>query len=80
MAYRLMSKTSAILHLVVFRPCDNLILQLFRHIIEIVGITSHTYQQIPVFIGMLLRIMKSRRIYDIKLNMMTAKLKVRPDE
>ena len=65
MAYRLMSKTSAILHLVVFRPCDNLILQLFRHIIEIVGVACHSYQQIPVFIGMLLRIMKSRRIYDI---------------
>ena len=41
MAYRLMSK---MLHLIIFGSCDNLVLQLWGHVIEIVAVASHSHQ------------------------------------
>ncbi len=44
------------LKLRIFSSCDNLILQLFRHIVEIVGVACHSDKQVFVFLGLLLGI------------------------
>ena len=77
MAYRLMSKTLIvttymILEVVVLCPCDNLILQLFGHIVEIIRVAGHAHQQITVVLRVFLGVEQRLGIYDIKLDMMTA--------
>ena len=61
-------------------PCDDLILQLRSHVVEIVGITSHTHQQVTVVFGMALRIEQGGGIDNIKLDMMATHLEIGTDQ
>ena len=44
------------LHLVVLGAGDDLVLQLFGHIVEVVAIASHANEQVAILVGMLLGI------------------------
>ena len=66
--------------LFVLRSGDNLVLELLRHIVEIVAIASHTHQEVAIFIRMLLGIVEGSRVDNIELDMVSAKFEVGTDE
>ena len=64
------------LALIVFCAGNDFVLQLFRHIIEIVRITRHAHQQVTVIVRMLLGIQQRLCIHDVELYVVTAELEV----
>ena len=55
---------------------DDLVLQLFCHIVEIVRITCYAYQQVAVVVRMFLGIEQCLGIHDIELYVVTSELEV----
>ena len=53
------------------RPPNDLILQTFSQVIEIIAISGHSNNQIAVSFGIFLSFAKCFRIYDIKLDMVS---------
>ena len=68
------------LHLVVLGAGDDLVLQLFGHIVEIVAIASHANEQIAILVGMLLGIEEGSGVNDVELDVVSAELEVGADE
>ena len=65
---------------VVLCSCNNLVLKLLSHIVEIVGISSHTHKQILVAIWLLLSVDEGLCVYDVELNVMPSHAEVGADE
>src|ERR1035437_6480150 len=58
------------------RPFDDLILQILSKIIEIIAVTCHTNNEVPVPFRMSLGILQGFSVNYIKLYMMTIKTKI----
>ena len=64
-----------ILHLsefIVLRSCDDFVLQLLRHVVEVVGVARHADEQVFVVIRLLLGIEQGLRIDDVELDVMSS--------
>ena len=68
------------LEFLVFRPCDNLVLELCGHIVEVVGVASHTDKKVLILVWVSLCLKQGGSIDHIKLDMMTAEVEVCADE
>ena len=68
------------LALLVLSAGDDFVLQLLRHIVEIVRIACYAHQQIAVVVRMLLGIEQRLGIHDVELYMVAAELEIGADE
>lgn len=64
----------------VFCTLNHFLLQVTIHIIEIVAVPSHSYQQVLVIVGTLLGGIEGCRINDIKLDMMATEGEIAADK
>ena len=65
---------------VILCPCNDFVLKLFGHVVEVVGIASHTYEQVFVVIGLLLGIEQGLCINDVELDMVSTHAEIGADE
>ena len=64
------------LHHVVLGACDDLVLQVFAQVTEIITVSGHTDDKVTVLFWVLLSGMQSLSIHDIKLDVMSIQLEV----
>ena len=68
------------LEFLILRTCNNLVLELRGHVVEVVRVASHTYKKVLILVWVSLCLKEGSSIDYVELDMMTAEVEVCADE